>query len=222
MVEAYGKPRKYSCSICGRKNLNPSEMHHIIGQFFINERATKRDLLHLSKGLKTPVPKKLEDLRKELINKLPGNVIELCRRCHGMTDSHLVWKDNWEARKSGTKPRAPKRTGAEWAKRGKDIARYKRKRGKTETCKGIAKSTGNRCNHTKKPHWPGDYCPDHLDQDKSGAIDTNEPPGLHDEGRLTEEQEWCLEDWQLYGVPFDKSVFEDKSEAWRKEWLKRG
>jgi len=46
-------------------------------------------------------------------------------------------------------------------------------------------------------------------------------PGLHDEGRLTEEQEFALEDWQGFGAPFDKELFADKSEQWKNKWLKR-
>ena len=46
-------------------------------------------------------------------------------------------------------------------------------------------------------------------------------PGLHDEGRLTEEQEFALEDWHSFGAPFDKELFADKSEQWKTKWLNR-
>ena len=216
--ERYKKKVTHTCTICGREGLARTDMHHIIGQTFINERATKSQLKYLAKGLEVPVPKNLVELRKALINELPSNVTELCRKCHRMTDSHLAWHDNWIAKKTGERPKSPKRSNAEWAARGKRIAKHKRK--SAETCMGI-KPNGERCLHTVKDWWPGDYCPQHLNQDTPVPTEPSEPPGLHDEGRLEEEQVYALEDWQLYGMPFDKSLFDDKSDAWKKKWLTR-
>ena len=47
------------------------------------------------------------------------------------------------------------------------------------------------------------------------------PPGLHDEGRLDEEEMMSLEDFREFGIPISDHLFIDKSDAWKKEWLKR-
>ena len=219
MVERYGKGVTLSCTICGRSNLKKSEMHHIIGQTFINERATENQLRYLSRDLKKPVPKKMDDLRKALINKLPSNITEMCLKCHAMTDSHIAWYDNWVAKQTGKKHRAPKRTNKEWAERGKQISR--RKRRSKPKCKGVAKTTGERCSHRKKPTWKGDYCPLHEDQDPANAMPT-EVPGLYDEGRFDEEQEIELAEIHRFGKKPDsytEQVFLNWSDEWKRHWL---
>jgi uncharacterized short protein YbdD (DUF466 family) len=219
MEKRYGKKVTNKCTICGRSGLKKSEMHHIIGRTFINERATKNELRYLSKGLKKPVPKNLDDLRKSLINKLPSNITEMCLKCHGMTDSHVAWYDNWVAKQTGKKPTAPKRTNKEWAERGKQISR--RKRSSKQQCKGIAKTTGERCSHRKKPTWKGDYCPQHESQDPAN-ITATEVPGLYDEGRFDEEQEIELAEIHRFGKKPDsytEKVFLNWSDEWKRHWL---
>jgi len=216
MDERYGQEVTHSCTICGREGLNRSEMHHIIGRTFINDRATKTQLKYLAKGLEGPVPKNLDKLRKALINELPSNVTELCLKCHRMTDSHLAWFDNWVAKKTGEKPKSRKLTSHEWAVRGKQIA--KRRRKTRETCMGL-KPNGERCQIGVKPEWPGKYCSHHRDQEKNR--DAENFPGLNDEGPLDDEQMYTLEDWHAYGIPFDEYVFADKSDAWKNKWLTR-
>ena len=47
------------------------------------------------------------------------------------------------------------------------------------------------------------------------------PPGLHEEGRLDEEEMMSLEDYQDYGIPIPSHLFTDKSDAWKKAWIRR-
>ena len=95
MKTRYGREVTGKCQICGRDDLDRTEMHHIIGRTFINERATVKQLRYLAHGLDLEKGLKVDELRKALINNFPQNITEVCAKCHSMTDSYLAWFDNW-------------------------------------------------------------------------------------------------------------------------------
>ena len=78
--------------------------------------------------------------------------------------------------------------------------------------------------HRYRPSHRPRHRPRHRHQQLRRSLllpEPTEPPGLHDEGRLDEEQMFALEDFHGFGMPYDESLFDEKSDLWKKEWLTR-
>tara|TARA_Y100000588_G_C13855300_1_gene753758 strand:+ start:162 stop:746 length:585 start_codon:yes stop_codon:yes gene_type:complete len=188
------------CEMCG--NQGEVEEHHIIGREAIKriqpgEHGFDLDLMKRSQNLMT-----------------------LCIPCHRLTDSHQ-YRRWWRWReKEGENPESRE---ARIQRRRKEKAENRKKnwakKGRSQ-CLGKTKS-GRRCMQTARAK--SGYCKYHRNQAKKSEAkpEPTEPPGLHDEGRLDEEQMFALEDFHGFGMPYDESLFDEKSDLWKKEWLTR-
>ncbi len=89
MTVRYGVEVTGVCRICGRSETT-TEMHHIISQARIN-KMTAKELDHLLPGVIRVSDKPLqrgltiEGKRSLAVEKMPGNIVELCGGCHDMT-----------------------------------------------------------------------------------------------------------------------------------------
>jgi hypothetical protein len=89
MTIRYGVEISGSCRICGRSE-TITEMHHIISRGRV-KKMSEKELHHLLPGVirssDTPLSRGLtiDEIRILIIEKLPGNIVELCGGCHDMT-----------------------------------------------------------------------------------------------------------------------------------------
>jgi len=88
MIKRYGKEVSGICYICGRNK--KTEIHHIISRGKI-ETAEIKDLKWLAHGTNFVDLMDDKKLRSKLINSNPRNTVEVCIKCHKMTDSHMKY-----------------------------------------------------------------------------------------------------------------------------------
>ena len=205
----YGAERKFICTTCGRENLNRTDLHHVIGQAFIKTRAKRWQLEYLANDiLSDDYMKSLNDseLINVIVNKNPRNIIEMCQTCHKMTTSYqqyLDYKDkNSKPRKSKTRTRSKRK----WSR---------------NQCLGV-NSKGEKCKKRNGKFTNG-YCSHHVDQfgkeKVTIEVDENNLPELHSEGWLEEFEVEEIAMWKQLGLEPNRSLFKDKSDAWKKRWL---
>ncbi len=232
----YGKVPYSTCTICGRDGLARTDMHHIIGQTFINERATEKQLRYLAHGLVLEKRLNVDELRKALINDFPRNVTEVCHQCHRMTDSHLAWYDNWAEKQTAESRKHRSRPNIGKQKRDKKKAKYAtanqqyRRDNPIHHCAFI-KPDGSRCGQKNRKIAEGGYCHYHRKKFGGDPVDyrASPMPPLHG---------WSEDEWQepildgeemaaLVGIhrlgeevdDYVLELFAEWPEAWRRRWL---
>ena len=196
----YSKEITGICTICEYEG--KTEIHHIISKAKIkrikpNQHGADLDLI-----------------------KNPGNLIELCLPCHELTDSHIYWKFHklQDARAENKGRRGKKKS------RRKSPKKTKVDRRGGLQCSHIYQSgarKGRRCGQKNRKIKEGGFCYSHSKN--SSIIEVKDPPGLHDEGWLDDEELAALE-MMMFLQPEDigeneLQFFTDKSLAWRKRWL---
>ena len=106
----------------------------------------------------------------------------------------------------------------------KPVNRKKKRRGKRFSkaqCLGLT-IEGRKCR--RRGRYEYGYCHLHLDQipdnnEEYNEQDSSKGPGLHDEGWLQEFEVEEIRMWKHFGMQPDWSLFEEKSDAWKKRWL---
>lgn len=124
----YGKEVQGKCSICGFEGY--TEMHHIISRA------------------------KIEKINRPDLMKNEGNLVELCKPCHDLTDSSEYRM--WRIRQNPKTKRTREEVRLHREK--------KRKKKGLHQCMGrLKKGRGRRCEASVK--WKGGYCRTHASQD---------------------------------------------------------
>jgi len=156
MAARYGVEPSNTCRICTRATPD-SEMHHIISRAKI-DRLERDDLEWLAVGIDGSV--QIEDLdddrlRRLVKSKIPGNIAEVCPRCHQMTDTHLFRQ--WIRTQN---PKTGKRTRRTWKQRRERLLK-KWGPGQEKRCEGLTRRK-RRCNASKRG---SNYCGTHRHQE---------------------------------------------------------
>jgi len=157
MAARYGVEPSNTCRICTRA-VPDSEMHHIISQAKI-EALERDDLEWLAVGIDGSVQiENLDDdrLRRLVASKIPGNIAEICPRCHQMTDTHLFRQ--WIRTQN---PKTAKRTRRTWKQRRERLLK-KWGPGQEKRCEGLT-GRKRRCHASKRRGV--DYCGAHRHQE---------------------------------------------------------
>ncbi len=205
----YGAERNLVCTTCGRENLGRTDLHHVIGQAFIKTKAKRWQLEYLANGILTDdymKNMKNSEIINVLVNKNSRNILEMCQTCHKMTTSYQQYLD---FKNKSSKPKESKR------RKGKNRKWTKKQ------CLGV-NTKGEQCKKRNGVFTNG-YCHHHIDQFGKEIIpeeiDENNLPKLHDEGWLEEFEVEEIAMWKQFGMEPDRSLFKDKSDAWKKRWL---
>ena len=196
----YRKDKTGICTICVKEG--KTQNHHIISQAKIsrlkpNEHGYDLDLKHQ-----------------------PANIIELCIPCHELTDSHIFWRfHKLQDARAENKGRRGRRKSRKKPSKKQEVDRRVGFQCSYIYESGLKK--GRTCGQKNRKIKEGGYCYSHSKKDSK--VENMEPPGLHDEGWLDEEEIAALE-MMIFLPPENISeselrFFTDKSPAWRKRWL---
>ena len=160
MAARYGVEPSNTCRICTRA-IPDSEMHHLISQAKI-DRLERDDLEWLAVGIDGSVQiENLDDdrLRRLVASKIPGNIAEVCPRCHELTDSHLFRR--WIMSRGA---KTAKRTRVTWKQKRERLLK-KWGPGQKKRCEGFTKRRKGRAGRCHASKLGGtDYCGAHRQQ----------------------------------------------------------